>query len=275
MARLVSAVIFLPILLVTLWKGDPIYFAALALIAVVLGLVEYYGITDRVGARASRVPGLIVAVGVLIAFFQTRHDWVAPMLAALVIVELTTQLFIHARQADPDLRGAVTAAAAPVFGVAYVALLGGYLIALRVIPDGGIEQLSAKLLTLFFLIVFAGDTGAYYVGRSLGKKKLAPRISPGKTVEGSVGGMLSNVLAVVIARYTFFPELPLASAVPLALVMGVLGQVGDLCESMLKRGAQIKDAAQVIPGHGGLLDRLDSILFNAPVLYYYYVLFLR
>jgi phosphatidate cytidylyltransferase len=274
MARLISAVVFLPILLVTLWRGAPIYFAALAMIAVVLGLVEYYRITDRVGARASRVPGILAAVGVLAAFYLARHEWVAPILAALVIIELTTQLFIHARQAEPDLRAALPAAAAPVFGVAYVALLGGYLIALRVIPDSG-AQLPAKLLTLFFLIVFLGDSGAYYVGRSLGKRKLAPRISPGKTVEGSIGGLVANVLGVVIARYTFFPELPLASGAALAVVMGLLGQVGDLCESMLKRGAQIKDAAQIIPGHGGLLDRLDSILFNAPVLYYYYVLFLR
>jgi phosphatidate cytidylyltransferase len=274
MARVISAVIFLPILLVTLWKGAPIYFAALAMIAVVLGLVEYYGITDRVGARTNRVPGIVAAVLTLVAFYQERLEWVAPVVSALVIVELTIQLFVHARQAEPDLRGALAAAAAPVFGVLYVAVLGGYLIALRVLPDGGI-QLSAKLLSLFFLIVFAGDTGAYYVGRSLGKKKLAPRISPGKTVEGSVGGLLANVVAVVVAHFTFFPELPLVSAVPLAVLMGVLGQIGDLCDSMLKRGAQIKDAAQIIPGHGGVLDRLDSILFNAPVLYYYYVLFLR
>lgn len=274
MARVISAVVFLPILIVTLWRGAPIYFGALALVAVVLGLIEYYGITDRVGTRTNRVPGIVAAVTVLIAFYEGRHEWIAPTVAALVIVELTIQLFVHARQAEPDLRGALAAAAAPVFGVLYVAVLGGYLIALRVIPDTGI-QLSAKLLSLFFLIVFAGDTGAYYVGRSLGKRKLAPRISPGKTVEGSVGGLLANILAVVIAHYTFFPGLPLASAAVLAVVMGVLGQIGDLCESMLKRGAQIKDAAHVIPGHGGVLDRLDSILFNAPVLYYYYVLFLK
>ncbi|HYE74755.1 MAG TPA: phosphatidate cytidylyltransferase [Blastocatellia bacterium] len=275
MARIISAVVFLPILIVTLWRVGPIYFASLVMIAVVLGLVEYYGITDRVNARTSRVPGTIAAVGVLIAFYQGRHDWIVPILASLLIIEMSIQLFINARQAEPDLRNALSSAAAPVFGVIYVAVLGGYMIALRVVPDDGIQQLAAKLLSLFFLIVFAGDTGAYYAGRNLGKRKLAPRISPGKTVEGSIGGLVANVLAVVIAHFTFFPELPLASAIPLALVMGVLGQIGDLCESMLKRGAQIKDAAHIIPGHGGLLDRLDSIVFNAPVLYYYYVFFLK
>lgn len=275
MARIISAVVFLPILIVTLWRVGPIYFASLAMIAVVLGLVEYYGITDRVNARTNRVPGTLAAVGVLIAFYLGRHDLIVPILAALLIIEMSAQLFINARQTDPDLRLALSSAAAPVFGVMYVAVLGGYLIALRVIPDDGIHQLAAKLLSLFFLIVFAGDTGAYYTGRNLGKHKLAPRISPGKTIEGSIGGLVANMLAVVIAHYTFFPELPLISAIPLALIMGVLGQIGDLCESMLKRGAHIKDAAHIIPGHGGLLDRLDSIVFNAPVLYYYYVLFLK
>ena len=135
--------------------------------------------------------------------------------------------------------------------------------------------MPAKLISLFFLIVFAGDTGAYYTGRSFGKNKLAPRISPGKTVEGVIGGLAANVLAVVIAHYTFFPQLNLLTVIPLALIMGGLGVIGDLCESLLKRGSHVKDAAHIIPGHGGVLDRLDSILFNAPVLYYYYVLFMK
>ncbi|MFN0119934.1 MAG: phosphatidate cytidylyltransferase, partial [Blastocatellia bacterium] len=127
----------------------------------------------------------------------------------------------------------------------------------------------------FFLVIFAGDTGAYYVGRAFGRHKLAPRISPGKTIEGLAGGLLANALAVVISKYTFFPGLELSLGIPLALAMGVLGVIGDLCESMLKRGAGAKDAGQIIPGHGGILDRLDSLLFNAPLLYYFHVLFLK
>jgi phosphatidate cytidylyltransferase len=155
-----------------------------------------------------------------------------------------------------------------------VVVLGGYIIALRMAGDE-VSRLPAKLLTLFFIVVFAGDTGAYYTGRTLGKKRLAPHISPGKTVEGAIGGLLGNVLAVLIAHYTFFPELPLAHAAPLAVVMGLLGITGDLCESMLKRGARAKDAGKLIPGHGGLLDRLDSMLFNAPLLFYYHEFFLK
>jgi len=94
-------------------------------------------------------------------------------------------------------------------------------------------------------------------------------------VEGVIGGLLGNVAAALIAHFTFFPELKVVHAVPLALVMGALGIIGDLCESMLKRGARAKDAGNLIPGHGGLLDRLDSMLFNAPLLYYFYLIFMK
>ncbi len=270
MARVISAVIFLPVLIAAIRVESPVYFTALVAIAVVLGLIEYYALAERVGARAWRVPGLLASAAMLTGFYYGRFDLIAAALAALAITDLTIHLFTA-----QDLRGAVTATAASIFGVVYVALLGGYLVAVRVIESSTIDRLPFKLLLLYFLIVFAGDTGAYYVGRSLGSHKLAPRISPGKTIEGAIGGLLSNVAVAVIAHYTFFPELPVTHAVLLALVMGVLGQIGDLCESMLKRGAQAKDAGQVIPGHGGVLDRLDSLLFNAPVLYYFYVFFLK
>jgi phosphatidate cytidylyltransferase len=185
---------------------------------------------------------------------------------------MLVELFSRAK--DEDFAEMLPSAAVRVFGVLYVAVLGGYIIAIRVI-DSPIPNLAAKLLTLFFIVVFAGDTGAYYTGRTMGRRKLAPRISPGKTVEGAIGGLAGNVVAALIAHFTFFPELEIVHAVPLALVMGSLGITGDLCESMLKRGAKAKDAGKLIPGHGGLLDRLDSMLFNAPVLYYFHVIFMK
>ncbi len=269
MARVLSAVVFLPILLLIIWRGAPLYFSALIAIVAVLGLLEYKNIAAQVGLKVGAAQSILAAVGVLTAFYFQRPEFIVASLAALVIVELTVQLFT-----SQDLAQSLPNAAGTVFGVSYIAVLGGFLIALRIAP-GDEANLAAKLISLFFLIVFAGDTGAYYTGRALGKHKLAPRISPGKTIEGMIGGLIANVLAVVIAHFTFFPELVLATAIPLSLLMGGLGVIGDLCESMLKRGSQVKDAAQLIPGHGGVLDRLDSILFNAPVLYYYYVLFMK
>jgi phosphatidate cytidylyltransferase len=136
----------------------------------------------------------------------------------------------------------------------------------------GFEQspkLSIHLLSFFFLVLMGSDTGAYFAGRTLGKRKLAPKISPGKTWEGFVGGMIASLGFAVLAHYWFFPELPLKWALPLAAVMNVLGVVGDLVESALKRGSNEKDTAKLLPGHGGFLDRLDSLLFNAPLLYYF------
>jgi phosphatidate cytidylyltransferase len=108
----------------------------------------------------------------------------------------------------------------------------------------------------------------------LGRHKLAPRVSPAKTIEGSVGGLIGSLAAAIASRYIFFPELPILDALALGAVVGPIGQIGDLCESLLKRGSDVKDAASILPGHGGFLDRLDSILLNAPVLYYYYMLVL-
>jgi phosphatidate cytidylyltransferase len=113
------------------------------------------------------------------------------------------------------------------------------------------------------------DTGAYYVGRAIGKHKLAPKVSPGKTWEGVGGGLVTALALATAAHFWFFKELPLKWALPLAAVMTVLGILGDLTESALKRGAGAKDAAKILPGHGGALDRLDSLLFNAPLVYYF------
>jgi len=119
------------------------------------------------------------------------------------------------------------------------------------------------------------DTGAYYTGRAFGKHKLAPAVSPGKTWEGAAGGMAASLVMAALAHYWFFPELSLPAALALAALMNVLGVVGDLTESALKRGANAKDAAQILPGHGGLFDRLDSLLFNAPLLYYFALYYWR
>lgn len=268
MARVLSAIVFIPVLLAALWTGGPIWFSAIAAIGILLGLYEYYQLAKPGG----EVQGLIVAAATLAAFYFGRQDLIVAIIAALVVVELLIQLF--SRASDEDFGEMLPVAATKVFGVLYVAVLGGYIIAIRAI-ESPIPHLAPKLLTLFFIVVFAGDTGAYYTGRAMGRRRLAPRVSPGKTVEGAIGGLAGNVIAALIAHFWFFPELKIVYAVPLALVMGVLGITGDLCESMLKRGARAKDAGNLIPGHGGLLDRLDSMLFNAPLLYYFYLLFMK
>lgn len=268
MVRIITAIVFLPILFSILWLAPPVWFAALAGLAILLGLQEYFSLSRQGGL----IQAMAAALAILAAFYFERHDLVAAAVAALVTVELLFQLFTNAKQ--DDFGHVLSDAAIRVFGVLYVVVLGGYIVGLTVV-ESPIEKLSAKLLSFFFIVVFAGDTGAYFTGRRFGRRKLAPKVSPGKTVEGLIGGLAGNIIAALIIRFTFFPELKTEYAIVLALVMGLLGVTGDLCESMLKRGAKAKDAGKLIPGHGGLLDRLDSMVFNAPLLYYFYALFLR
>jgi phosphatidate cytidylyltransferase len=122
---------------------------------------------------------------------------------------------------------------------------------------------------LVLVLVWIADTAAYFIGRAWGRRKLAPSISPGKTWEGAIGGVVAALAMATLAHFWFFRELPLKYMLPLAAVMTLVGILGDLAESALKRGAGAKDAANILPGHGGILDRLDSLLFNAPLIYYF------
>ena len=119
-----------------------------------------------------------------------------------------------------------------------------------------------------FIIIWAGDTGAYVVGKLLGRRLLT-KISPKKTVEGSFGGLIFSMILAVVCKYFLLPELSVNNAIWLGALIGIMGQIGDLAESLLKRSANVKDSGSILPGHGGMLDRLDSLLFGAPAMYYY------
>ena len=119
------------------------------------------------------------------------------------------------------------------------------------------------------VIVFLGDSGAYFAGSGFGKHKLSPAISPGKTIEGSIVGLVTSVVAGVIVKFLFFPDLPWGMGILFFLVIGIFAQVGDLFESVFKRHANIKDSGDVLPGHGGFLDRVDALMFSAPAAYFF------
>jgi phosphatidate cytidylyltransferase len=153
--------------------------------------------------------------------------------------------------------------AVTLLGVCYVNWLLGHAISLRALPDG------VQWILLLVWVTWIGETAAYLVGSLAGRHKLVPGISPGKTVEGAVAQLVASVLAALTAGGWLFPGLQLRDAVAVGILLGVLGQVGDLVESALKRSVGVKDAGNVIPGHGGILDRIDGLLFNVPVLFYY------
>jgi phosphatidate cytidylyltransferase len=266
MSRIITALIALPILIASIYFSWlwPL-FIAIAVVAMVLGLHEFWLLARKRGMKPDVGVGFMGAAGLFVGFFFD-----APSKTPLLLL-LTLIAFVIAVLAAEMLRGApfdkmLSSVGATVLGVLYVVLLGGHLVSLR---TGFDPKLSMHLLSFFFLVIMGSDVGAYYTGTAIGRHKLAPKISPGKTWEGAIGGMAASLLMAALAHYWFFPELSLKAALPLAAVMNIFGVLGDLTESALKRSAGAKDAAQTLPGHGGLLDRLDSLLFNAPVLYYF------
>lgn len=147
----------------------------------------------------------------------------------------------------------------------YIPFLLMHLVMLHRTPYGW------QWLLVLMLIVMTNDSAAYYTGSAIGKHRLYPQVSPKKSIEGAIGGLFGSIGGTVLAKYTFFPQLSLVDAVLTAVVIGILGQTGDLFESLLKRSFGVKDSGSIIPGHGGVLDRLDSIIFAAPATYYYAV----
>ncbi|MEA2173236.1 MAG: phosphatidate cytidylyltransferase [Blastocatellia bacterium] len=266
MSRIITALIALPVIVASIlisWLAP--LFVLLALAAMVLGLYEFWLLARRREIKPDVVAGYVGAAAIFTVFYFNEPGQ-PPDLLLLVLPGFIIGVLAAAMLRGAPFEKMMASAGATVLGVSYVALLGGHLVAVR---TGFPQTLSAHLLSFFFLVIMGSDTGAYYAGRTFGKHKLAPGISPGKTWEGAIGGMLVSLLMSVLAHYWFFPELPLKWGLPLAALMNVLGVLGDLTESALKRGAGAKDAAQILPGHGGLLDRLDSLLFNAPVIYYF------
>ncbi len=268
MKRILTAIVGLPILLYTVWSQSPYFFAALTAIAAILALVEFYGLASKGGSKPQVIAGCVFAIPVLGSYVLNE-----PQVAAAAFIILSIVCLTIALRTPDEIKNSLMSVSSTVFGVVYVALLPGCLIGVRMLPDAvphlSAPHLASKLLTMFFALVMLTDTGALYVGRSFGRHKLAPRISPGKTIEGAVGGFVTAMVTCIICKLAFFHEIPIAHAITLGAAIGIAGQIGDLAQSMLKRGAGVKDSGNLLPGHGGMLDRIDSILFCAPLLYCY------
>lgn len=162
-----------------------------------------------------------------------------------------------------DLANAAREVAYATLAFIYIPVLLMHLVMLRQTAYG------VQWLVVIMLIVMTNDSAAYYSGRAFGKHKLYPLVSPNKSIEGAIGGLIGSICGTLLAKSTFFPQLTLADALLTALFIGILGQTGDLFESLLKRSFGVKDSGTIFPGHGGVLDRMDSIIFAAPATYYY------
>lgn len=272
--RILTALVALPILIATIILPSyfpqipelKFIFVTIGVLALGAGLFEFYLLTKKLELKADATVGYFGAMILTVAFIfdapSKAPDLLLLSIALFIIATLITQTF----RFQVDFSKMLAGIGATLLGVFYVVFLGGFLISIR---TGFDVFLSTKLLSFFFLVIMGADSGAYFAGRSLGKHKLAPKISPGKTVEGLIGGIVASLAFAALAHFWFFPELSLKFSLPLAGSMAVISILGDLAESAMKRGSDTKDAANILPGHGGLLDRLDSLLFNAPILYYF------
>ena len=271
--RILTAAIALPILIASIvlpsyYRETYWLFVVIAALALAAGLFEFYSFTKKLELKGDAGVGYIGAAVLFVNFLldtpAKAPDILLATLSLFVIIVLITQTI----RFQKDFSKMLTGVGVTLLGPLYISFLGGFLIATRV----GFEThpyLSTHLLGYFFLVLMGSDTGAYFVGKSLGKHKLIPKISPGKTWEGLIGGFVVAAAFGALATFWFFPELPYYASIPLAIVMSAVGVLGDLAESAMKRGAGAKDAASILPGHGGFLDRLDSLLLNAPVLYFF------
>jgi phosphatidate cytidylyltransferase len=261
MIRILTAAALLPVLWLAIKRAPAWVFVAVAALVVGLAAWECYALLAARGARPLRLLGLAGSVAVTLSF-AVGSPVLAPCLP-LALVTMAATVFAMWRRDDPASMLETTSAT--LFPVLFVGLAFGYPVGLRVLPG----EDGTDLLLLLLVCVMASDTAAFYVGTLFGRHRLAPVLSPKKSWEGAAGGVLASVGAALLAHVWFYQRLPVVHAFALGLLLGVAGIAGDLAESMVKRAAGAKDSSAILPGHGGLLDRTDSLLFAGPLLYYY------
>jgi phosphatidate cytidylyltransferase len=262
--RIASGLVFVPLLILLARAGGLAWFGFVAL-QVLIGLQEFYRMMRGKGLAVHPILGTLTALGVVALAYRPHLAPADALITAVVLLLMALGL----RRAEG--RGIVEGLSVTLFGVLYVGWLSAHFVRLRELPwiAGTAYEQGASYVLLAFFLTWSCDTGAYAFGRLFGRNRPWAAISPRKSLEGSIGGLIAAIAAGYIARAWFAHYLGVWDAPALGLLVGICGQVGDLVESLLKRDAQAGDSSDFIPGHGGILDRFDSLYFGAPVVYYY------
>ncbi|MEP7353960.1 MAG: phosphatidate cytidylyltransferase [Acidobacteriota bacterium] len=248
MTRILTALVLVPTVMWLVLFSPQWAFQLGAAAVGLLAFREFDTIAAAQGIPKSGLIGMLAGLALLLA----------PEPTAPVVIVIAVVLMAAAMRA-PDLRQSLPGAAVGLLGVVYI--FGAWRCA------GLLRGISVHWLMISFIVSWAGDTAAMYVGKSIGRHKLAPRVSPNKTVEGALGSVVFGIAVGVIYAHYFIPDTPIWLVLFVCTLANVAGQLGDLCESAFKRGADVKDSGTSLPGHGGWLDRIDSSLFSVPVVY--------
>jgi len=257
--RVITGLWGIPLLIAAVWFDQPLpWFTVLVAIWGLLAVFEFY----KMGAGAKVPPLTYFGLVWTLLFILSPHfnnDFITPptLLTSAVVLSLIWLLL------RPQKEGAFIGWAWTMAGILYVGWLLSHLVALRGLDDG------RNWVFLALLVTFASDTAAFFVGRALGRHHLAPHISPGKTWEGTIAGFLGAIIASLL--FTMLLPISYWQAVLLGFLVSLFGQLGDLAESLLKRNMGVKDSGRLLPGHGGFLDRIDSVVFAGVVVYYYVI----
>lgn len=268
--RIISGVIFVPFLIFITLFGK-FYFLTLVTIIFLLGSLEFYNMLTKKGKLDTYlIWGVVGSFFLCLSAYYQQGKYFSSIFTLFIVIIMLSKLLTQ------SIEKSTYQISSAIFGLTFVAWLGSHMILLRELPlslGNVYYHLGGHFVLLAFWLTWTCDTTAYFVGMKFGKHRLAPTISPKKSVEGSIGGICGSVAGAVIAKYFLFTEvaeyISFFHLIILALIAGTAGQLGDLVESMLKRDNEVKDSAKLIPGHGGVLDRFDSLLFTIPIFYYY------
>lgn len=258
MKRFISALVWAPLLLGLSYLGG-VYTAVLVSILTIMALLEFLNIVKHLGIKVWYILTIGFTFLWLLNMFIGNKEWMMPILICWLIIT-----FSRLAMQYPEVN--LEEASYNLLGIIYPVVFYSYLYLLRQLPQG-------VVWTFFtFFLVWSTDTFAYLIGKGFGHYPLAPKVSPNKTIEGSIGGLLGCFIVGLIFWF-WMGEFSFLHTIIISLIVGVVGQIGDLFESSLKRSAGIKDSGSLIPGHGGILDRSDSLIFVLPLIYYYIVNF--
>jgi phosphatidate cytidylyltransferase len=260
---LITAGILLPLIILIVLKGGTLLLACLLALLSALGIIEFYrmALPER---GLERVLAALSGAALIFIPFAGNDRFIFSAIGLIFVI--FSLLFLFRIR---TIESAASEVAFALLAFLYIPFLLMHLVLLRQTPFG------IQWIFVMMLIVMTNDSAAYYIGSAFGKHRLYELVSPKKSIEGAVGGLAGSFCGTLLAKFTFFPQLSFRDAALTALVVGMVGQAGDLFESLLKRSFGVKDSGTIIPGHGGVLDRLDSILFAAPVTYYYVIFFFR